>query len=238
VLLAMHVRAGRPALAHTISPFEQFKEGWAYAYGFRPIRSIIALIALVCLVGAPYTVLMPIFAGIILHGGPHTLGFLMTASGGGALLGALWLASRRSIVGLSHTIPVAAGLFGVGLMAFSISRVLWLSLAMMVVTGFGFMVQVASSNTLLQTIVEDAKRGRVIAFFLMAYLGTTPFGSLMAGALSARVGAAFTLAIGGICCVGGALWFAAGLSSLHEDIHPVYVELGIVPGAFNEIGRP
>jgi MFS family permease len=103
---------------------------------------------------------------------------------------------------------------------------------MMVVTGFGFMVQVASSNTLLQTVVEDAKRGRVMAFFLMAYFGTTPFGSLMAGVLSARVGAPITLAIGGVCCIGGALWFAAGLSSLHEDIHPVYVELGIIPGVF------
>jgi MFS family permease len=231
-LLAMRVPAPRPVPAHTISPFEQFKEGWAYTYGFRPIRSIIALIALVCFVGVPYTVLMPIFAGTILHGGPHTLGFLMTASGGGALLGALWLASRRSIVGLSHTIPMAAGLFGAGLVAFSFSRVLWLSLVLMVVTGFGFMVQVASSNTLLQTVVEDAKRGRVMAFFLMAYFGTTPFGSLMAGVLSARVGAPITLAMGGVCCVGGALWFAAGLSSLHEDIHPVYVELGLVPGVF------
>src|SRR4051812_18385089 len=221
-LLAMRVPAAGPSAPHVISPFAQFKEGWQYAYGFAPIRSIIALIALVCLVGVPYTVLMPIFAGTVLGGGPHTLGFLMASSGGGALLGALWLASRRSIDGLSYTIAVAAGIFGLGLIAFSFSRALWLSMALMVLTGFGFMVQVASSNTLLQTIVDDSKRGRVMSFFLMAYFGTTPFGSLIAGVLSARIGAPATLAVGGVCCVAGALWFATRLSSLHDELAVAY----------------
>jgi MFS family permease len=197
---------------------EQFTQGWSYAFQSTPIRSIIALIALVCLVGVPYAVLMPIFAGSILGGGPNTLGFLMTASGGGALLGALWLASRSDVHGLSGTIPVAASIFGLGLMAFAASRVLWLSLAMMVVAGFGMMVLVASSNTLLQTIVEDGKRGRVMAFFLMAYVGTTPFGSLVAGAAAARFGAPVVVALFGLCCIGGALWFKSGVASVREAL--------------------
>src|SRR5262249_5471252 len=130
-LLAMRVPGGSPATSKHASALEQFTEGWSYMYASTPIRSIIALTALVCLVGVPYSVLMPIFAGSILGGGPHTLGFLMTASGAGALLGALWLASRTAVQGLSQTIPVAAAVFGLGLVAFSFSRALWLSLALL-----------------------------------------------------------------------------------------------------------
>jgi len=172
---------------------------------------------------------MPIFAGPILGGGPHTLGFLMTASGFGALLGALWLAARRSVLGLARVISVASGLFGLGLVAFSFSRVLWLSLACMVVTGFGFMTQLASSNTVLQTIVDDEKRGRVMSFYMMAFLGTAPFGSLIAGTLSSRIGAPHTLMLGGIGCVAGALWFARERPALREAIRPIYVTMGILP---------
>src|SRR6266446_5426721 len=149
-LLQMHVAVGATRPSRRVSALEQFKEGWAYAFGFRPIRSIITLLALTSLVGAPYTVLMPIFAGTILGGGPHTLGFLMTASGGGALLGALWLAARKSVLGLSRVISLSSCIFGIGLIAFSLSRTLWLSLPCLVVTGFGFMTQLASSNTVLQ----------------------------------------------------------------------------------------
>ena len=213
-LLAMRVPAAPPRPGAEASPFHAFREGLFYAYHHRAIRSILTLIALVCLVGVPYTVLMPIYAATILNGGPDTLGFLMTASGGGALLGALYLAGRRSMAGLGRTIPIAATVFGLGLTAFAFSRVLWVSIALMVVTGFGFMVQVASSNTLLQTIVDDSKRGRVMSFFLMAYFGTTPFGSLIAGSLSERIGAPLTLAFGGVCCVAGAIWFSATTSTI------------------------
>jgi MFS family permease len=226
-LLAMRVPAMAKRSGAAVSPLEQFKEGWSYAYNHRAIRSIITLIALVCLLGFPYVVLMPIFAAGILHGGPHTLGFLMTASGCGALLGALYLAGRRSIAGLGQLIPAAGTLFGLGLMAFAFSRVLWLSILLMVVTGFGSMVQIASSNTLLQTIVEDNKRGRVMSFFLMAYFGTTPFGSLIAGSLSDRYGAPVTLAFGGACCVAGAIWFATTLSSIEHQIAPAYVRADV-----------
>src|SRR5262245_18635880 len=221
-LLAMRVKAAPLKTGPTPGPLEQFKEGWSYAFNHGAIRSIIMLIALVCLLGFPYVVLMPIFAGNILHGGPPTLGFLMTASGCGALLGALYLAGRRSTAGLPQLIPVAGGVFGFGLMAFAFSRVLWLSILLMVITGFGSMVQVASSNTLLQTIVEDEKRGRVMSFFLMAYFGTTPFGSLIAGSLSDRFNAPITLALGGACCVVGSIWFATTLSSIEHQIRPAY----------------
>jgi MFS family permease len=210
------------------SAWQQFREGWAYVFGFGPIRAIIALLAIVSLLGVPYTVLMPIFAGDVLHGGPQTFGFLMTASGLGALLGALWLAGRPSVVNFGRLIPIAAGLFGLGLMAFAASRYLWLSLLCMVVVGFGIMVQAACSNTVLQTIVPDEKRGRVMSFFLMAYLGTAPFGSLIAGALSGRIGVPWTIAVGGGCCSVGALWFAGGLKSFQRTIRPIYIDLGLV----------
>jgi MFS family permease len=226
-LLAMRVSAAATPRGADISPLEQFKEGWSYAYNHRAIRSIITLIALVCLLGFPYIVLIPIFAGAILGGGPDTLGFLMTASGFGALLGALYLAGRRSMAGLGQLIPVAGAVFGLGLMAFAFSRVLWLSILLMIVTGFGSMVQVASSNTLLQTIVEDSKRGRVMSFFLMAYFGTMPFGSLIAGSVSDRFGAPVTLAFGGACCVAGAIWFATTLSSIEHQIAPAYLRADV-----------
>jgi len=207
----------------------QFTEGFSYAFGFRPIRSIIILLALVSLVGVPYSVLMPVFAASVFHGGPHTLGLLMTASGCGALLGALWLAQRRSVIGLGRVISVASGLFGIGLISFSFVRVLWLATPCLVVAGFGFMVQMASSNTVIQTIVDDEKRGRVMSFYMMAFLGTAPFGSLAAGWLSSRIGAGHTLLVGGTACIVGALWFASVLPAIRVAVRPIYVRLGILP---------
>jgi MFS family permease len=149
----------------------------------------------------------------------------MTATGGGALLGALWLASRRNAAGLGRNIAVAGAIFSVGLVGFALSRVMWLSLTLLVVVGFGFIAMVASGNTLLQTIVEDTKRGRVISFFLMAYFGTTPFGSLAAGALSSRIGAPRTLAMAGVLCLAGVAWFASRLAAINRDVHPIFAEL-------------
>jgi MFS family permease len=230
-LLAMRIPATQARAAAHERPLAQFREGWRYTSASRPIRSIIALVGLMCLVGVPYTVLMPVFAAEILGGGAHTLGFLMTATGGGALLGALWLASRRTMAGLGRNIPIAGAVFAAGLMAFAFSRTLWLSVTLLVVAGFGFMVLIASSNTLLQTIVEDTKRGRVMAFFLMAYFGTTPFGSLAAGAVSARIGAPETLAIGGALCLLGVGWFASMLPALHDDMRPFLSKVAAAPAA-------
>jgi MFS family permease len=211
------------------SALRQFTEGFTYAFGFRPIRSIIILLAVVSLVGVPYSVLMPVFARTVFHGGPHTLGLLMTSSGCGALLGALWLAQRRSVIGLGRVIPIASGLFGVGLITFSFVQVVWLAIPCLVFAGFGFMVQMASSNTVIQTIVDDEKRGRVMSFYMMAFLGTAPFGSLIAGWLSSRIGAGHTLFVGGVCCIAGALWFASALPAIRVAVRPIYVRLGILP---------
>jgi len=177
----------------------------------------------------PYTVLMPIFANDILHGGPNTLGFLLAASGVGALGGAVFLAARKSVVGLGRFIPRMAGLFGVGLIGFSFSRMIWLSIALMVVTGLGFMVQMAVSNTIIQTLVDEDKRGRVMSFYTMAFMGTAPFGSLLAGGLAEKIGAPYTIFIGGIGCVLGAVWFQLALPRLRQYVHPIYIEKGILP---------
>jgi MFS family permease len=236
-LLRMRIVAppGVPVVVR--SALHQFKEGFTYALGFRPIRSIILLLGLVSLVGVPYSVLMPVFAATVFQGGPHTLGLLMTASGSGALLGALWLAQRKSVVGLGRVIPTASALFGVGLISFSFMRVLWLALPCLTIAGFGFMVQMASSNTVIQTIVDDEKRGRVMSFYMMAFLGTAPFGSLMAGFLSQRIGAAHTLIIGGACCIAGAIWFARSLPALRAVVRPIYVRLGILPEVASAIAN-
>lgn len=227
-LFAMVVTAkGAKPSDHSV--IEELRDGWNYVRGSRPIWSILLLLALVSLVGMPYTTLMPIFAGEVLHGGAHTLGFLMAASGVGALGGAVRLAARRSVLGLGRVIPMTAGAFGVGLIAFAGSRQIWLSLLLLVVTGFGFMQQMAASNTILQTIVEDNKRGRVMSFYSMAFQGLAPFGSLIAGATASRIGAPYTLMIGGAICVAGAGLFASQLAKLREVIRPIYVQIGIIP---------
>jgi MFS family permease len=228
-LLAMKINPRMILPARDANIFAQLREGWNYTARFAPIRSVLILLALVSLVGMPYTVLMPVFANEILHGGPSTLGWLMAASGVGALAGALLLAARKSVLGLGKYIPLMAAAFGAGLAAFSFTRVTWLALLLMMVTGLGFMVQMAASNTVLQTIVDEDKRGRVMSFYTMAFMGTAPFGSLLAGSVADRIGAPHTLLFGGIGCVLGALWFATKLPSLRRDVRPIYVKIGIVP---------
>jgi MFS family permease len=227
-LLLMHLRRQeqRPVRTNMLA---ELKEGWVYVSGSAPIRALLLLLALVSLVGMPYTVLMPIFAGSVLHGGPHTLGFLMAASGVGALTGALRLASRKTVLGLGRVAALSAGLFGAGLIAFSQSRWLWLSLALLFVTGMGMMQQMAASNTILQTIAAEEKRGRVMSYYTMAFVGMAPFGSLLAGSEAARIGAPRTLLVSGICCVAGAAWFRLNLDELRRQVRPLYQELGILP---------
>jgi MFS family permease len=207
---------------------KEIKEGFSYTFGFAPIKSIILLLGLINLMGMPYIVLMPVFAKEIFHGGPYTFGFLMGASGVGALMGALYLASRRNVLGLEKIISLSAGIFGFGLITFSLSRLFLLSLVLMIITGLGMILQTSSSNTILQTIVDDDKRGRVMSFFTMALTGTAPFGSLLAGGLASFLGAPNTLIIGGILCVLGALIFASKLTELKKLVYPIYVRLGII----------
>ena len=227
-LLAMRI-APAPARGEHRRLTAELSEGWSYVKKSAPIRSVLLFLSLVSLVGMPYTVLMPIFAGAILHGGPHTLGFLMAAAGLGALAGAISLAMRRGVLGLGRVIVWSASLFGVGLIGFGLSRLLPLSMLAVAVAGFGMMRNMASSNTILQTIVEEDKRGRVMAYYSMAFQGIAPFGSLAAGAIAAKVGAPWTIMSGGALCLCGAAWFASQLPRLRSVVRPIYAELGILP---------
>lgn len=229
-LLLMHLTAGVPEqTASNIGT--QLKEGWTYVAESVPIRSILLLLGLASLAGMPYTVLMPIIASKVLNGGPNTLGLLMAASGLGALAGAFSLAIRKTVLGLGKRITICSGLFGMGLIAFGWSTHLWLSVLLMPVIGFSMMQHMASSNTILQTIVDPRKRGRVMAFYSMAFQGMAPFGSLLAGTLAAQIGTRWTLVASGIVCVGGSLWFSRRLREIRSILRPVYVQLGILPEA-------
>jgi MFS family permease len=180
--------------------------------------------------GMSYTVLMPIFAKDILHGGPHTLGFLMGASGIGALAGSIYLASRQTILGLGRFIAYASAIFGIGIIAFSLSKMLIVSLSMMFITGFGMIVQMASSNTILQSIVEEDKRGRVMSIYATAFIGMAPLGNLFAGSLASWIGAPNTLIVSGIACIIGSLIFAVNLPQMRKEVRPIYIKMGIISG--------
>lgn len=204
-------------------------EGFRYAFGFPPIREILLLLAVVNMAAMPLMVLMPIFAADVLRGGSDTLGLLTAAMGLGALLGALRVAHRKSVLGLGRQIAWAAGLFGLSLIAFSCSHVLWLSMLLLVLSGFVLMLETASSNTILQTIVDDDKRGRVMSFYAMAFLGAAPLGSLVAGSLAAHLGVARAVQIAGTLCILGAMVFAWRLSALRKLVRPIYQRIGILP---------
>jgi MFS family permease len=213
----------------------QLKEGWLYVSRFAPVRTILLLFALVSLMGIPYVVLMPIFAAQVLHGGPHTLGLLMGASGVGALVSALSLAVRKTVLGLGRMIPIAALSFGAGLILFGLSRVLWLSMFMMLFTGFGMMQGMAASNTIIQTVVPEDRRGRVMSYYTMAFVGMAPFGSLLAGGLAHKLGAPHTVIITGTVVIVGGLWFATRLKALREEIRPIYQAMGILPASLEPV---
>jgi MFS family permease len=227
-LLAMKLDVQPPSKS-TDSTLVQLKEGWKYVTSFAPIRTVLIMFVIISFMGVPYTVLMPVFASKILHGGPHTLGFLMGAAGVGAIIAAFSLAARKSVRGLYRVIPAVAAVFGGGLVAFSFSRNLWLSLALMGVTGFGMMQGFAASNTVIQTIVDDDKRGRVMSYWTMAYMGASPFGSLLAGSLAPIIGAPGTVLLCGIGCLLGAAWFWLQIPKLRPIIRPIYEQLGILP---------
>ena len=205
-----------------------FKEGFIYAFGFPPIRTILFFLSWLSLVATANTTLLPIFARDILHGDARTYGFLMAAIGVGAIIGAIFLAARKSVLGLGRIIAIASGIFGVGLISFSLSHALWLSLSLLLLAGFGMMVDMASSNTILQTMVDDDKRGRVMSLYVMAFMGMAPFGSLAGGSLAGTIGAPSTLIIGGASCILGSLLFMRKLPSLREMGRPIYIRKGIL----------
>jgi len=208
--------------------WEELRNGFRYVTHFAPVRESLLLLALVGTMGMPYTVLMPAIASGVLHGGPHTLGYLMTASGVGALGGALYLASRTTVLGLGRAIVVATMTFGASLVAFSLSHTLWLSLLLMPFVGGGMMVEMASTNTIIQTIVDDHMRGRVMAFYTMAFLGTAPLGSLLAGFVADHIGPMKTIMLGGTSCIIAGAVFAMRLPRLRAHVRPIYIERGIL----------
>jgi MFS family permease len=228
-LLVMRLPPRRLLPGPAAPAWHDLVEGVAYVGRSGPMRALLLLVSLVSLAGAPYIVLMPVFAVDVLHGDAHTLGFLMGAVGVGALLGALLLAARRTVRGLGRYIVAAVAAFGAALAGFALSRNLPLSLLLVALAGFGLMVQMAASNTILQTVVDDDKRGRVMSFYAAAFLGTMPVGSLLAGALAGLLGAPRTLLLGGAVCLLGALAFSRALPGIRAQIRPIYARLGIIP---------
>jgi MFS family permease len=227
-LLMMRITPAE-ARRHTQSMLEQMREGWDYVRGFRPIRVILTLFAVVSLMGWPYAVLLPMFAGQVLHGGAHTLGWLTGASGIGALVSAASLAMRKTVVGLTRMIQISAGMFGAGLVLFGMSHVLWLSLLLLMFVGFGMMQCAAGVNTVVQSLVSEDKRGRVMSYYTMAFVGSAPFGSLLAGMLAHKIGAPHTVMITGGFCMLGAVWFTFALPKVNAAMRPVYEAKGLIP---------
>ena len=213
----------------TTSTLTDLKAGWTYVSEFLPIRTILSLFALVSLMGMPFVVLMPNFAAQVLHGGPHTLGFLMGSMGVGALISALTLAARKNVRGLLRMIPIAAAVFGAGLVGFGLSHVTWLSMIAVMIAGAGMMQGMAGSNTIIQTIVSEDKRGRVMSYYTKAFVGMAPFVSLLAGSMAHAIGAPWTVILNGSVVLLGAAWFYTRLPALRRQMLSIYQELGILP---------
>jgi MFS family permease len=236
-LYAIRVRE-RPACEVHPSVFDGLKDGVQYVWRTAPIKAVLALIATVSFVGMPYQVLMPVFARDVLHGGAHTFGFLVASSAAGSLIGAIYLASRRSAIGLERVIPVGLGLFAVAVLGFAHSRTLWLSMSLLVCSGLGTMVVFASSNTLVQTVVDDSRRGRVMSLYTLSFMGMGPFGVLLAGALAQHLGAPTTVTLYGVACLGAVGLYLTRLRALSASLHPMHVRLGLVPEMVDPAARP
>lgn len=226
-LLAMKFQPKKLAVSNA-NPLTEIKAGFDYAFGSPPIRAILLMAAIVSLMGMQYVTLVPIFAEQILKGDAQTLGFLMAASGIGALFGSLYLITKTTVIGLGKLIIAGPVILGLGLIVFSLSHFLLLSLLAMLAVGLGTILQVAAGNTVLQTIIDDDKRGRVMSLYTMSFLGVIPFGSLLGGTLAEHIGAAETLIIAGIACILGSLFFSRQLPALKEIVYAIYRQKGII----------
>jgi MFS family permease len=233
-LMAMRRTPAKKAVIDT-RMLEELRTGWTYVSRFAPVRALLLIVALAGVAGMPYATLMPVIASKALHGGAHTLGILMTASGIGALAGTLYLASRHTVLGLGKVIVAASIGLSLGLIAFSFSRALWLSILILPIIGAGMMVQAASANTILQTVVDERLRGRVMAFYSLAIMGMQPIGSLLSGVIAERIGAPMTIFYGALLCLAGALWLAVRRPMLAEHIRPIYIERGIIDLTAEEV---
>ena len=242
-LLLMNVQAPARVAAHT-SPLKHILEGFHFVSRTAPIRALLLLLGVVSVTGMPYVVLMPIFADRILHGGGQKLatllgshdlgamrlGILMGASGVGALLGALTLAGRSGVKGLGRWVAVCCAGFGVSLVLFAFSKLFWVSVILLLPVGYFIMLQMASSNTLIQVMVPDAMRGRAMAVYSMMFMGLAPIGALLGGALSDRIGAPKTVALGGLAAAAGAWWFATQLPKIRAEARELMVAQAMASG--------
>jgi MFS family permease len=233
--MAMTTPRRQSSRQHVHSLGSHVREGFSYAWKSRPLRAILGLLAAVSLVGFPYTVLLPIVVKVVIGGGPETLGFLVASTGIGAVLGGFYLASRQSIQGLVWKVPAAAALFGGGLIAFAYTDSFFLSLFIMLVEGFGMMILMAGSNTLIQNLVDDDKRGRVMSIFAMAFFGVTPFGSLAAGWLAGVIGVVGTIACAGVLTLSGTLYFGRHLPAIRRAVMRALAAQRIAAVATSEV---
>jgi MFS family permease len=225
MMRVIHVKAP----PSTSNIFRQMYEGWTYVRTFSPIRTILLLFSITSLMGYPYMVLLPLFAGQTFHGGPYTLGWLTAASGLGALISAITLALRKSVVGLTRMIQKSSMILGIALILFGLSHQFVFSLLLMSFAGFGMMQSASASNTIIQILVPEDKRARVISYYAMAYFGSAPLGSLLAGALAQKIGASYTIMITGGFCLLGSLWFSLKMPGVRAVMRPIYQEMGLLP---------
>ena len=215
----------KPPETHVV---EELRDGFRYVTRFAPVRALLTIVTIVSIFGTPYIVLMPAIVTSVFHGGPHTLGILMTASGFGALMGTFYLASRHTVVGLGKVIIAATAGLSAALIAFAFTRSVVVAVLVLPFVGAGMMLQAASANTILQTVVEEQMRGRVMAFYSMAVLGAMPIGSLISGVLADRIGARNTIIAGAVVCIAAAIYFGFRRPALAALIRPIYVERGIL----------
>jgi predicted MFS family arabinose efflux permease len=228
-LLMMRIER-RPAREAHGSAVVELLEGIRFVRNTMPVRVLLMLLGLVGVIGMPYTILMPIFAAEILHGGARGLGLLMGAAGVGAVMGALTVAVRTGVKGLGRLVGWACTGFGVSLVLFASSRWFWVSFLLLIPVGYCQMLQLACSNTLIQTMVPDHLRGRVMALYSMTFLGMAPFGALGAGAAAARLGAPLTVAIGGVACLAGSLVYRLRLPAFRQEARQLIVAQGMAGG--------
>lgn len=230
VIFSLYIMDVKPRAVSPVHKdiFNEWKEGIAYAFGFMPIRTVLILLSLVSFMGGAFQVILPIYAKDIFLGGPRTLGVLMGVAGLGAFAGAIYLASRKTVVGLGRVIVLMTCIFGCGLIGVAMCRIFSLSLVLILLTGFGMMVQMASTNTILQTVVRDDMRGRVMSFYTMAFMGMAPMGSLASGSVAHTFGPSVVLIAGGICCLVGGWMFHQKLPEIRKHVRPIYIQKGII----------
>ncbi|MBN1533144.1 MAG: MFS transporter [Spirochaetes bacterium] len=227
-LVAMRVPE-RERVDHARRILDEMKEGFRYVLAFTPIRDLLMLISIISFISMAFPVVLPVFAVHVLGGGSHTYGFLVASTGCGALGGTLYLASRKSVVGLGRLILACLSISGVALLALGFSGSPVLAAALLAVVGFGLIVSIASCNTMIQTIVDEDKRGRVMSFYTMSFMGTAPLGSLFSGSVSSAIGVPPTIVIGGIMSLAGAAFFARRLPDIRRKVRPIYRRMGIIP---------